>query len=77
MQPGLPPADKPTGGKASRRAYFGADGGWLDAVIYARADLVTARQGPCIIEEYDATCVVPPGWSAALDGHGNVVVMAG
>jgi N-methylhydantoinase A len=77
MQPGAPPADTPTGGKAARRAYFGPDGGWLDATLYARADLREVRQGPCIVEEYDATCVVPPRWSAALDRFGNIVVTAG
>jgi N-methylhydantoinase A len=30
--------------------------------------------GPCIVEEYDATCVVPPGARAALDVHGNIVI---
>ncbi|PYN89691.1 MAG: hypothetical protein DMD89_34670, partial [Candidatus Rokuibacteriota bacterium] len=30
--------------------------------------------GPCIVEEYDATCVVPPGARATLDGHGNIVI---
>jgi len=26
------------------------------------------------VEEYDATCVVPPGARAALDAHGNIVI---
>jgi N-methylhydantoinase A len=30
--------------------------------------------GPLIIEEYDATTVVPPGWQARLDSWGNIVV---
>jgi hypothetical protein len=25
-----------------------------------------------IVEEYDATSVVPPGWRAGLDGAGNI-----
>ena len=32
------------------------------------------RAGPLIIEEYDATCVVPPDWTAALDGDGNIIL---
>jgi N-methylhydantoinase A len=32
------------------------------------------RAGPCIIEEYDATCVVPPSVRAALDTYGNIVL---
>ena len=33
--------------------------------------------GPLIVEEYDATCVVPPGARASLDGFGNIVVEMG
>ena len=38
------------------------------------ADLATPREGPCIVEEYDATCVIPPGAHATLDAHGNIVI---
>jgi N-methylhydantoinase A len=54
--------------------YFGAELGWRETPIIARADLDTARDGPCIVEEYDATCVVPPDARAALDAHGNIVI---
>ena len=50
-------------------AYFGPEVGWLDTPVLTRADLATPRQGPCIVEEYDATCVVPPGARASLDAH--------
>jgi N-methylhydantoinase A len=33
-----------------------------------------SRKGPAIVEEYDATCVVPPGATAVLDGSGNIVM---
>src|SRR5579864_2341243 len=56
-----------------RRAYFGPQG-WLDADVRNRSDLATPHQGPCIVEEYDTTCLVPPGWSAHLDEHGNIVI---
>jgi N-methylhydantoinase A len=61
------------GGPASRRAYFG-DLGWRETPILDRPDLAEPRVGPCIVEEYDATCVVPPGARAALDTSGNIVV---
>ena len=57
-----------------RRAYFGPDAGWLETPVLRRVDLATARQGPCIIEEYDATCVVPPQATAVLDEYGNIVI---
>jgi N-methylhydantoinase A/oxoprolinase/acetone carboxylase beta subunit len=28
--------------------------------------------GPLIVEEYDATTIVPPDWSARLDEHANI-----
>ena len=57
-----------------RRAYFGPDLGWFDAEVLDRPALADRREGPLIIEEYDATCVVRPGASAQLDGAGNIIV---
>jgi len=60
---------------ASRRAYFGRDPGWLATPVIGREDLgATPREGPLIVEEYDATCLVPPGARAALDAGGNIVI---
>lgn len=61
-----------------RRAYFGSAHGWLETPILRRSDLSPApRAGPSIIEEYDATCVVPPGAQASLDAGGNIVIELG
>ncbi|MBI2468931.1 MAG: hydantoinase/oxoprolinase family protein [Candidatus Rokubacteria bacterium] len=62
------------GAPAARPAYFGPDAGWRETSILGRGELVTPRRGPCIVEEYDATCVVPPGGMAALDPHGNILL---
>ena len=56
-----------------RRAYFGLQG-WLEAELLNRSDLKTPREGPCIVEEYDATCLIPPGWTARLDEYGNIAM---
>jgi N-methylhydantoinase A len=58
----------------ARRVYFGPRAGWLVTPILTRGDLVTPREGPAVVEEYDATCVVPPGARAGLDGYGNIVM---
>jgi N-methylhydantoinase A len=60
-----------------RRAYFGPAIGWRDTGVINRADLATPRAGPCIIEEYDSTCIVPPGSVASLDRFGNIVIAVG
>jgi N-methylhydantoinase A len=61
-----------------RRAYFGPGSttsqGWLEARVVNRSALATPHAGPCIVEEYDATCLVPPCWNARLDGYGNIVM---
>lgn len=62
------------GSLPARQAYFGLQAGWLQTPVLRRADLAIPRQGPCIIEEYDATCVVPPRVNAALDAYGNLVL---
>jgi N-methylhydantoinase A len=60
-----------------RRAYFGATHGWIDTPVLKRSDLATPHAGPVIVEEYDATCVIPPGSSAALDPAGNILIQFG
>jgi N-methylhydantoinase A len=57
----------------TRTAYFGPDG-LLDAPVIGRAALLDSppREGPLIIEEYDATCVIPPGCRVTLDSWGNL-----
>ena len=58
-----------------RKAYFGPDSGWRDTPVLPRSGLTgTPRKGPLIVEEYDTTIVVRPGWTARLDGWNNVVL---
>ncbi len=57
-----------------RHAYFGPQHGWLDTRVVNRSALAVPHSGPCIVEEYDATCLVPPGWTARLDDFGNIVL---
>jgi N-methylhydantoinase A len=58
----------------SRQAFFGREHGWVDTPVIARADLSTPIDGPAIVEEYDATCLIPPGGKASLDRFGNIVI---
>ncbi|MEZ0304954.1 MAG: hydantoinase/oxoprolinase family protein [Hyphomicrobiaceae bacterium] len=56
-----------------RRVYFG-ERGWIETPVLRRSDLARKRSGPLIVEEYDATCVVPPGALAELDRAGCIVI---
>ena len=57
----------------NRHTYFGNDHGWLDTPVYSRTNLESSPiTGPLIIEEYDATIVVPPEATAHVDAANNV-----
>jgi N-methylhydantoinase A len=60
------------GGPSERDVFFGARGLLRTPVIGRGALEAQALDGPLIIEEYDATCVVPPGWTASLDQLRNI-----
>jgi len=50
----------------------------LRTPVIGREDLgARPRPGPLLIDEYDATTLVPPGGSAHLDAHGNIVIHTG
>ena len=61
----------------ARPAWLGAAHGWVKTPVMRRSDLGGGRTGPLIIEEYDATCLVPPSARAGLDEAGNIVIELG
>ena len=70
--------ETPAAPPAERQAYFGAEHGWLRTPVLARGHLAgRSWAGPVVIEEYDCTCVVPPGMAARLDPHGNIMIEVG
>ncbi|MDP6668050.1 MAG: hydantoinase/oxoprolinase family protein, partial [Dehalococcoidia bacterium] len=63
------------GGRKSRMGFFGAQAGLIEVPVFTRANLGTSpTKGPIIIEESDATTVVPPGCTVTLDRHNNMVI---
>jgi N-methylhydantoinase A len=61
-----------------RDLYFGGGSGTVRAPVSRRAALAgRPLAGPAVIQEYDTTVVIPPGCTASLDRHGNVVVAIG
>ena len=58
--------------KEMRPVYF--DGEFVDTPVYDRARLAPGAQlaGPAVIEEYDSTALLFPGWSAAVDDYENL-----
>jgi N-methylhydantoinase A len=70
------PAGRGAGGE--RAAYFGAGHGVIPTPVVGRDDLdARPRPGPLLIDEYDATTLVPPGCTARLDAHRNIAITTG
>ena len=47
----------------------------LEAAVLDRADLLAGArfEGPAIVEQYDTTTFVTPGWTVAVDAFGNLI----
>jgi len=58
----------------TRDVYF--EGEFLKTPIYDRSKLKLDAQlkGPAIIEEVNATTVIPPEASAVVDKYGNIII---
>jgi N-methylhydantoinase A len=68
--PGLPGRPGRT-----RRAWFGETRGLLATPVIGRDDLdMIPRHGPLLVDEYDATTLVPPGATAVRDEQRNIVI---
>ena len=75
-RPRLPERIPPLATKvpAARRAWFTGHG-WIETPVVDRAALGDAcRTGPLLVQEYDATCLVPSGARASVDDFGNIVM---
>ena len=70
-----PPASVAAAATHTRPVYF--DGRTAtETAVHDRSALAvgTAFDGPAIVEQFDATTVVPPGWRAHVDGLRNLVL---
>jgi N-methylhydantoinase A len=61
--------------KGRRRIHL-ADQTSVHAVLYERdrIDIGVAISGPAIVEQFDATTVIPPGWSGRVDPYRNLIL---
>jgi len=66
----------PRFGDSTRHAYFGQHHGTLPTPVLSRFELdrMEPRGGPLLIDEYDATTLVPPRCSVSLDHFNNIVI---
>jgi N-methylhydantoinase A len=61
--------------KGQRRIHFDGTTS-LDATLYERdrLDVGACVIGPAIVEQFDATSVIPPGWAGRVDGLRNLIL---
>lgn len=71
LAPGPLPA--PSG---RRPVHFAESGGYVETPVLDRYALAAGSrfEGPAIVEEYDSTIVVHPGFTAETDSHGNLLL---
>jgi 5-oxoprolinase (ATP-hydrolysing) len=60
----------------TREADFGPDFGRVPTPVVSRAAIgTTLMPGPLLIDEYDTTVVVPPGWSIKRDDDTDILLL--
>jgi N-methylhydantoinase A len=79
VEPGPEPRPRGAGGdelvEAEREARFA--GAWLPTrVLRGEPGPAMEAEGPCVFELPDATLVLPPGWTAAVDEAGTITAEA-
>ena len=61
---------------AKRKVFFEQNDDYIKTSIYRREKLKAGNviNGPAVIEQYDATTIVYPNWTASVDMFGNIVL---
>jgi N-methylhydantoinase A len=75
VEPGPEPQPRAAGdgqpAESEREARF--DGNWVQTrVLQGEPEAGFATDGPCVFELPEATLVLPPGWTAAVDEAGTI-----
>ncbi len=62
--------------RGRRLVYFEGTDSWVETPIFDRRDLSPgfSSEGPSIVEQYDATTVVYPGWGISVDRYGIITL---
>lgn len=63
--------------RETRKVYYETDSGWRETGVYERSGLGSEIMGPAVIEQYDSTTVIYPGWSCKPDVFGNLILRRG
>jgi N-methylhydantoinase A len=71
-----PPSPRAVADAVKGRRDISIDGKTTAATIYERdrLDIGATVAGPAVVEQFDATTVIPPGWRGRVDGFRNLVL---
>jgi len=70
------PAPRSAADAVKGRRKISLNGAMMDATLYERdrLDIGATVSGPAIVEQLDATTVIPAGWSGRVDGYRNLIL---
>jgi N-methylhydantoinase A len=71
-----PPSPRSAADAVKGVRQISLNGAMTDATLYERdrLDIGATVAGPAIVEQFDATTVIPPGWSGRVDGFRNLIL---
>jgi len=71
-----PPSQRPAADAVKGTRRISLNGAMIEAMLYERdrLDIGAEVAGPAIVEQFDATTVIPPAWSAQVDGYSNLIL---
>jgi len=69
------PSPRPAAAVKGQRT-ISLDGTTMQATLYERArlDIGATVEGAAIVEQFDATTLIPPAWTGRVDGYGNLIL---
>src|SRR5262249_56264498 len=71
-----PPSPRPVAAAVKGQRTISLNGTTMQATLYERArlDIGATVAGAAVVEQFDATTLIPPGWSAQVDGYANLIL---
>jgi N-methylhydantoinase A len=70
------PSPRPADEAVKGQRTISLNGTTMQATLYERArlDIGATIAGAAVVEQFDATTLIPPGSSGRVDGYGNLIL---
>jgi N-methylhydantoinase A len=70
------PSSRPAGDALKGKRKVSLGGAMIEATLYERdrLDVDALVAGLAVVEQFDATTVIPPGWNGRVDGYRNLIL---